>query len=275
MAIRPLPHGRGSVQAHSFNTEAIIPADSLAVLGRVSKGGGARLTERHRALECGAVNSLARSIFFVAMTASAATAAPHAGLVGKAWELDFSFYDPQRITVMLPGDVSPTTFWYVLYRVTNRTGQEVQFFPSFRFVTDTLKVVIAGEQISPSVYRRIADRHRRDFPFFAEPSKVVGQLLQGEAHARTSAAVFRTFDPNASRFKLYVSGLSGEIERKNNPVYDPARKASEGNKRFFLFRRTLEVVYDLPGDVRTRLSATPIRRSRGWVMRYTDAPSSE
>ncbi len=244
---------------------ATILPGSLAALGRVGKGAG--LTEQCCALECGAVNILARSILFVGLTASTVTAAPRAGIVGKAWELDFSFFDPQRIRVKLPGDNRPTTFWYVLYRVTNRTGQEVQFFPSFRFVTDTLKVVIAGEQISPSVYRYIAARHRKDFPFFAEPSKVVGPLLQGEANARTSAAVFRTFDPRAGSFKLYVSGLSGEIERVNNPVFDPTRKVSEDNQRFFLLRRTLEVTYDLPGDETTRSFATPLRRSRAWVMR--------
>lgn len=198
---------------------------------------------------------------------SAAFSAPQAGLAPKAWQLDFEFYDPQRITLRLPGDDYDTTYWYVLYRVTNRTGQEVQFYPSMRLVTSTLDVVEAGDRISPRVYGAIAARHRDEFPFFAPPVKITGPLLQGEANARVSAAVFHLFDLEASSFKLYISGLSGEIERVINPVFDPKREESKENPRFFLLRRTLEITYDLPGDSQTRAFAKPIRRSRQWVMR--------
>jgi len=195
------------------------------------------------------------------------TAAPKADIATTAWQLDLEFFDPQRMTLRLPGDEHETTFWYVLYQVTNRTGKDVEFYPSFRIVTDTLQVVEGGADVSPAVYDAIKARHVRQFPFFAPPAKVTGLLLQGEENSRASAAVFRTFDEAASSFTLFISGLSGESERVRNPAFDVKRGESEENPRAFWLRRTLAVMYDLPGDPQTRASATPVRRSREWVMR--------
>ncbi len=197
----------------------------------------------------------------------ACAAAPKAEIATTAWQLDLEFYDPQRITLRLPGDEHATTFWYVIYQVTNRTGKDVAFYPSFRIVTNTLQVVEGGTEISPTVYDAIKARHYKEFPFFAPPPKVTGLLLQGEENSRASAAVFRTFDEAASSFTLYVSGLSGESARERNPAFDTNRPESEENPRAFFLRRTLAVEYDLPGDEQTRAWATPVRRSREWVMR--------
>ena len=183
------------------------------------------------------------------------------------WRLDVKFHDPQRITFRLPGDTHETTFWYLLYEVNNSTGRDVEFFPSFRLVTDTLQVVTAGDDISPSVYDAIAARHKREFPFFAPPTKVTGQLLQGRENARASAAVFRMFDKEASAFTVYGAGFSGDMDRVPNPSFDTTKEESEANPRFFMLRGTLALVYDLPGDAETRQRAKPIRRTRKWVMR--------
>ena len=199
--------------------------------------------------------------------AAAALAAPKAEISTTSWQLDFEFHDPQRLSLTLPGDAHSTTFWYVLYRVTNNTGQDVGFYPLFEVVTDTLQVVGGGSEINPRVYDAIAAQHKKAYPFLAPPSKITGLLLQGEEHARSSVAVFRAFDQDANSFTVYVGGLSAELARVPNPKFDTHRKESDDNVRFFVLRRTLAVVFDLPGDVRTRARATPVRRDRTWVMR--------
>ncbi len=201
------------------------------------------------------------------LTAGNVAAAPKVGVATTSWELDFKFFDPQRITLQLPGDAEFTTFWYVLYEVTNNTGREVEFYPSFRLVTDTLKVVEAGEEISPSVYDAIAARHRNEWPFFAPPWKVTGPVLQGTQNARASAAVFRDFDKHASKFTVFVGGLSGELARVANPTVSLGPEALGTGKPYYVLRRTLAIRYDLPGDPNTRAGAVPIRRGREWVMR--------
>ena len=193
--------------------------------------------------------------------------APKAGPAPRSWQFDVRFHDAQRLVLRLPGGREDTTFWYVLYEVTNNTGRDRQFFPSIQLVTDTLEVTEAGADIHPMVYDVIAGRHNQEFPFFAPPSKVLGLALQGRENARASAAVFRDFDPKASRFVVYASGFAGDVERVYNPSFDRSKKESDTNRRFFSLRRTLAVTYDLPGDPGTRGRAKPVRRTRDWVMR--------
>ena len=193
--------------------------------------------------------------------------APKVSLVSSSWQLGFIFHDPQRISLVLPGDDRPTMFWYMLYQVNNGTPQEVQFYPLFRIVTDTLKVVEGGESISPCVYDAIVARHKKEFPFLKLPWKITGPLLRGEENTQTSVVVFRQFDREASGFTVYVGGLSGEIQRVRNPGFLTNQEESATNPRVFLFRRTLAIKYDLPGDPDTQARAVPIRRSREWVMR--------
>ncbi|MCH7924311.1 MAG: hypothetical protein IIC51_02120 [Planctomycetes bacterium] len=207
------------------------------------------------------------ALVFVSLLGGSATAAPQAQLVSMAWQLDFEFHDPQRIDVALPGDSRPTTYWYVLYQVTNNTNREVDFYPSIQLVTDTLQVVSAGDTIPLRVYDAIARRHGREYPFFVPATEAAGRLLQGEENARASAAVFRNFDRTASSFTFFVAGLSGEIELIGNPAFDAKKEESTENPLSFLFRRTLAIKYDIPGDPVTRSGAVPQRRSREWVMR--------
>lgn len=188
-------------------------------------------------------------------------AAPKTNPFSMSWTLDIEFFDPQRITV------DGTTYWYVLYEVTNKSGQDVQFFPSSRLVTDTLQEVIGGENVGSLVYDAIAARHKRQYPFFAPPTKITGLLLQGEENARASAMVFTAFDPNAAGFTIYASGFSGEVSRLRNPAFDQSQAESDANPRSFLLQRTLSITYSLPGDASTRAQAVPIRRNREWVMR--------
>ena len=194
-------------------------------------------------------------------------AAPKPSLTPRSWELDFDFHDPARITLTLPGDDQPTTFWYLLYSVTNNTGREIEFYPTFHLVTDTLRVIEAGNAISPSVHQAIRARHKKEYQFFVDPPSVYGALKQSEDNRLTSAAVFCDFDPEASRFTIYVGGLSGEMVRLTNPAFDPLKAASDNNLRFFILRKTLAIHYSLPGDSWTRNMALAARVSREWVMR--------
>jgi hypothetical protein len=201
------------------------------------------------------------------LLSGAPAAAPAGGSSGLSWQLDVTFHDPQRVVLRLPGDEHVTTFCYMLYQVTNNTGREVEFYPSFRLVTDTFQVTEGGADISPSVYDAIAARHTREFPFLAAPARVAGRLLQGEENARASVAIFRMFDKKASSFTVYGGGFSGAIRRVANPAFLDSQQESEDNPRFFVLRRTLAIVYELPGDPETRWQATPVRRTRKWVMR--------
>ncbi len=207
--------------------------------------------------------SLKLCVIVIGIASVSALAAPKASTTGHSWQLDFRFHDPQRISLILPGDRTPTTYWYLLYEVTNNTGRDIEYYPSFELVTNTLQTVTGGDNISPSVYEAIAARHRKEYPFFATPVKVTGTLLQGEINRRVSAAVFRDFDRSANDFTVFASGLSGEMKRIPNPT----KAQNPKNPAYYVLRRSLAVSYGLPGDASTRNSADPVRKRRDWVMR--------
>ena len=211
--------------------------------------------------------SFVRVLATFLLVISVAKGAPKPSLAPKSWELEVEFRDPARIRVTLPGDDRPTTFWYMVYTVTNNTGHEVPFYPQSDLVTDALQVIRSGDDVSPTVFDAIRERHRKQCPFLVPLLKASGKLLQGADNARTSVAIFREFDPEASEFTVYLAGLSGEVVRVPNPVFDPAPPQTEKNVAFFTLRKTLAIRYTIPGDLETRKRAAPIRAGRTWVMR--------
>jgi hypothetical protein len=224
---------------------------------------------------------------FVAAPA-AVRAQPEPSPTPTTWELSLQPSPLERITV--DGPKGPRTFWYLLYTVTNTTGQDVDFNPEIVRVNEVdtelpadkvdsqpekaphLSVDPAIIGLDSRVFRAIQQRHARTHPFLVPPVKAIDRLLQGKDNARTSVAVFPDFDPRVSKFTLYFGGLSGERITRPNPAYD-ARKASDAGggapatPKFFVLQKTLALPYTLPGDVRTRRTATPVPGRMTWVMR--------
>lgn len=211
---------------------------------------------------------------------SRALAVPLPSEVPASWELRFRFVDPERITVKLPAESEPRTFWYMLYTVENESGQTVQFMPSFELVTETRQVVPAQIGVHPAVYNAIKRRHRKTYPFLTEPVRMLGPMLHGEDHARDSVAIWPQFDAAASSFAVYVGGLSGETTRIPNPLFDPEKpevalqKLPDGsslekvvNPKQFTLQKTLVLDYALPGTRATRMYAKPKRQPHHWTMR--------
>jgi hypothetical protein len=182
--------------------------------------------------------------------------------------------------------VGSTTYWYMIYTVTNNSGQDVDFNPDIVRVNEieteaTAEKAASNPQAAPTIrtdpaiigvdtklYKAIADRHGKTYPFMVTPVKAIDRLLQGKDNARTSVAVFKDLDPRISHFTIYFGGLSGERIARNNPTYDSHRPADDkDNPKLFVLQKTLAMPYTLPGDVRTRRAAEPVLGKMTWVMR--------
>jgi hypothetical protein len=205
---------------------------------------------------------------------------PEAGPVSKSWTLEFQYTDPQRITVTLPGREAPQTFWYMLYTVTNNTGKEVDFYPRFTIVTGAGQELPSERGVSPLVFDAIKKQQVKTYPFLQKQSEIIGRLLQTADQAKDGVAIWPDFSAMASKFTVYVTGLSGDFEQIPNPGYkedqpqEVEEKLADGttiprivNPREFTLHRTLAIHYDLPGDVRTRSTAEPVRTGQEWIMR--------
>ena len=73
---------------------------------------------------------------------------PKPSIAQKSWQLRFRYEDPQRVSVFVPGQAEPVLYWYMLYRVENSGETEVDFYPQFDLVTDTLKVYRSASRVS-------------------------------------------------------------------------------------------------------------------------------
>jgi hypothetical protein len=196
-----------------------------------------------------------------------------------SWEFAFSFLDPQRIEVQLPGQERPEVYWYLVYTVTN-TGQRTQrFFPTFQIVTEQFEVFDTDTGISPLVFDAIRERHRITHPYLVHPTKAIGALLAGADNARESVAVWRQIDLTQNSFSVYVAGLSGETQFIKNPAFNADEpetvpvntpdgpRSVTVNPRYFTLRKTLEIRYTLPGSPDARPHAVPERAATRWMMR--------
>ncbi len=194
-------------------------------------------------------------------------AIPTPSEVPKSWELKFRFHDPQRVSVFEPGKKDPTLYWYMLYRVENQSGKEVDFYPRMELVTDTLKVVASQQHVSPETFNAV--QRRSGNPLLLPPEKVTGKLLVGEEHARYSVAMWKDFDPKAKGFTIYVTGLSGEWTKVRNPAFDEDKPRNDKNPRYFILRKTLAIPYRFPVSESMRQAGIPERlpEKQAWVMR--------
>ncbi|MCK6456866.1 MAG: hypothetical protein L6Q92_10100 [Phycisphaerae bacterium] len=204
-----------------------------------------------------------------------------------AWELLFQPGQLRRITVPAEGDQPARTFWYLPYRVVNRTGDDIDFLPLVERVSEIDTEATAREGISqPSiasrlsvdpaivgldarVFRQIQALHRKSHPFLVPPVEVIGRIRQGLDNARDSVIVFPELDPRVSRFTIYVGGLSGERQVVENPLYRSKSGATSGtpSDKEFVLQKTLAMPYTLPGDPNTRRQAVPGLGRMYWVMR--------
>ena len=185
-----------------------------------------------------------------------------------SWELTFRYQDPQRVSVVLPGQRQPVVYWYMLYSVENGGKREVDFYPHFELVTDTLRAVRSEIRVSPEAFQAI--QRRSGNPLLLAPEKVIGRLLRGKDRAKHSVAIWRDFDPKAKGFNIYVGGLSGEVAKLKNPTFDPQQpEDATKNRRYYVLRKTLVIPYKLPGSESTRALAVPEREvdQQKWVMR--------
>ena len=208
-------------------------------------------------------------------------AAPQPAVVQRAgqWTLETRFEQPQQL--VLPYGVNgETRFWYMILTVTNRTGQDVDFRPRCELMTDTFQIVPAGVGVPSVVFDKIKERHQSRYPFLESLGKVETRLvrspdkakvegaenllLQGEDNARDIAVIWPDFDPHATGFKVFISGLSNELAVINHPVVtDP--NSGQPAKVFLL--KTLQLDYGLRGDPTIRSAVELVYKGKSWVMR--------
>ncbi len=199
------------------------------------------------------------------MFAAVCGAAPEPAVVQGPglWTLEAQYEPPQQIRVQCGPGAPARTYWYVIMTVTNRTGEEVDFFHKCDLMTDTFQVLPAGKGAPAAVFDAIKRRHQSRYPFLEPLENVNGKMLEGEDSARDIAIIWPDFDPKARALKVYVTGLSNETAMIEHPV----GKDDKGQPMKVFLRRTLELSYGIRGGATARSDADMVFVGKRWVMR--------
>jgi hypothetical protein len=206
-------------------------------------------------------------LFFVLILAlcsiSIAAPEPTRAKLPGIWTLDVTFENPQQICVRIPGDSTPTRFWYIILTLTNDTGHEVDFYPDIWLTTDTFTMVQASRDAREKVFDKIRTRHQGRYPFIEPFEFVADKILQGADNSNDLAVIFPEFDPQAKQVSIFIGGLSNETAIVNHPT----EKDQDGNPVKVVLKKTLELQYAIPGDPSQRDSQTFDFIAKRWVMR--------
>ncbi len=170
----------------------------------------------------------------------------------KIWVLDFRFRAPRLITVDIPGR-GRKIVWYMWYQVWNRTREPRTFNPRFELVTLD-KPGVYVDEVLPSVQeaiRRIEDPlgHqgiKNSVTMGKEP--IPPSKPDAIPKAVTGVAVWTDVNPDATRFSVFVTGLSNgwslaEIPPDNKQVV--RRKTLQLN-----FKKLGDRYYQHSGEIR-------------------------
>ena len=201
----------------------------------------------------------------VAIAVGFCVAAPRPAIVQRAgqWTLETKYEHPQQI--VLPwGPNGETRYWYMIVSVTNRTGQDAEFYPQCDLMTDTFQIVPAGKGVTPAVFEAVKQRHQSRYPFLESLQTVGNRILQGEDNAKDIAIIWPDFDTHALGFKVFITGLSNETAVVPHPV---TVDQATGRPVPVYLRKTLELTYALRGDPVLRPSVEVVYKDQDWVMR--------
>ena len=187
----------------------------------------------------------------VMAAAGSALAFPKPAPVSPRWELVFQ-----------PGDlrlyVDPVdgyAYWHVTYMITNRTGREQVWAPSFVLYTDAGEIVASGRGVATRVAMDIHDLLGNEF--LENQNEIIGEIFHGREHAKEGLVIWRADRIDVTDVSMFVAGISGETATVNNPI----------TGEVVVLRKTLQRDYIVPGDALPRGSRPVETVRQQWVMR--------
>lgn len=198
------------------------------------------------------------TLFAAAALAGFGVRPPEPDPLPQRWELDLEVGPMRLATVEVDGE-GALPYFYMTYRVTNNSGEDLQFAPSFDLGNEDGDVVRAGVDVPRQVRQHLLNL--LDNPLLQDQIEIIGPLLQGRENAKDGLVIWPAVDLDADELVLYASGFSGETQIV--PFTDP----DTGEVTEITFRKTYMVRYDTPGSLADRGSRPLEISSERWIMR--------
>jgi hypothetical protein len=188
-------------------------------------------------------------------------AAPEPDPVPRKWQLtvDAGALRVMQVTLKTKdGTPDPRQYYVLTYKVSNNTGQDLLFTPSFELATDEGDLMRSGRDVPAEATKAILDMLEN--PLMQDQVSIVGMLLQGEENAKDGVAIWPVPREHVRQLEVYANGFSGETQAME--VFDAATKTT---KRVLL-RKTLQLRYTPLGEVQASAEPLPVQEQR-WIMR--------
>jgi hypothetical protein len=203
------------------------------------------------------VAALAVAVAAMVGLGSAIGMGPEPDPIPRKWELTVE-PGPLRYASVDDG-TGPKGYFYLTYTVTNTSGKDMLFTPSFEMCNDKGEVVRSGREVPAAVTRAILDSLNNEL--LQDQISIVGMLLQGEGNAKDGLVVFPATTLRFSEMEVYGAGFSGETKTIEQ------RDAKTGKPVKVTLRKTLMLRYQPTGEVRSQ-GARPFELiEKRWVMR--------
>ncbi len=187
-------------------------------------------------------------------------AAPEPDPIPRRWELDVQV-GALRLATLADRAGQVKVYAYLTYTVTNNSGTDLLFAPSFEMATDEGQIVRSGRgvptEVTAALIRRLAN------PMLIDQNSMIGPLLQGEENAREGLIAWPLDDLNVGEIHVYLAGFSGET--KTIQIYDP----ESGGRVPLVLRKTLMMRYLIDGELNPKDSSAlrPIDPRGKWILR--------
>src|SRR5205085_2147709 len=142
--------------------------------------------------------------------------APEPDPIPRRWQLSIE-PGPLRIATVDVPDEGPRTFFYMTYKVTNTSGGDLLFAPSFDMATNRGDVLRSGRDVPASVTKSLLESLGNSL--LEDQISIVGNLLQGEGNAKEGLVVWPAPSLHLTDLEVYAAGFSGET--KSVEITDP------------------------------------------------------
>jgi hypothetical protein len=184
---------------------------------------------------------------------------PEPDPIPRKWELTVDPGELRYASVDANDGEGAKGYFYLTYKVTNTSGKDMLFTPSFDLCNDKGEVLRSGRDVPAAVTRALLEK--LDNKFLEDQISIVGMLLKGESNAKEGLVVWPASTLHMAQLDIYGSGFSGET--KSVEMQD----AKTGKPTKITLRKTLKLSYQPTGDIRDQGSKPFEMIEKRWVMR--------
>lgn len=185
-----------------------------------------------------------------------AMAPPEPDPIPRRWQLDVE-PGTLRVATFDIKDQGRRAYFYMTYTVTNNSGEDLLFAPSFELALDH-EVVRSGRSVPLEVTKQLLNSTQ--IAGIEDQISIIGPILQGKENAKSGLIVWPANEMAPLELTVYAAGFSGEtatVERPDSKNHDKV-----------VLRKTMMLRYAPPGDLsQNGQNAIPLGEPLRWIMR--------